>query len=127
MFDILRSTLKVALVDRLLGRKDNTVASRERLALLALISYCELVVCFAVVYASDLPMLRGAAGVLDALYFSVWTQLTISFGRPLPDGWLRPVAAAQGLLGLLFIAVIVARMIGTQRNLIALDDDPKAA
>ena len=120
--DIVRATLKVAVLDRISRRKYDLVASGERLVVIALLSYFELILCFAIIYASSLSALLGAHGVVDVLLFSVLTQLTISFGAPTPHGWLRLAAASQGLCGLYFVAVVIARMVGGQRDVKALDD-----
>lgn len=125
--DLVRAGLNTSLFDQATGRDDNRVESAPRLVLLAMLSYVELMVCFAVIYASHLQLLTQAdktpSSVVDAIYFSVLTQLTISFGSPLPDGWLRYVAALQACVGLLLVALIIARMMSSLRPLKSLDED----
>ena len=128
VLEMIRAATGTSLIDRLRGRADTVVASSERLVLLALVNYLELILCFAVFYSIHRALLlhpadATAATPLEALYFSVLTQLTISFGDPLPYQWLRYTAALQGLLGLLFIAVVIARIIGSQRQLRGLRDE----
>jgi hypothetical protein len=122
IIDILRATLKVILLDRVSIRRHDRVASRERLVLIALLGYLELVLCFAIIYGAGLAHLHGAHKMTDALYFSVLTQITISFGTLTPDSWLKIVAAAQAFCGLYFTVVIIARTVGSQQDLTAIDD-----
>lgn len=116
--DMLRATLNTTMMDRVAGRRDDRIASHARLVLLSVINYAELILCFSIVYASHLRLLSSRApfGVLDVVYFSAMTHLTISFGDPTPTVYLRPVAALQGLCGLLFIALVVARMVGALKS-----------
>ena len=83
-------------------------------------------VCFAIIYASHLNLLAPAdknpSRTADAIYFAVLAQLTISFGNPVPRGWLRYVAAAQGLCGLVLVVLIISRVMSSLPPLQALDD-----
>lgn len=126
VIDMLRAGISTALLDQTAGRPDNLVASPPRLVLLSVINYLELVVCFGLLYGSHMTLLQGdrPAGIAGALYFSLLTQLTISFGSPLPTEWLRYLAALQGLLGLLFIAVVIARMMSGLRPLEPVEKPP---
>ncbi len=110
--DIIQASVNVVLFDRIRGRKDNRVASQTRLATLAIMNYLEFIVCFAAIYATGLlGELEGASSPWDALYFSVLTQLTISFGDVLPVAAIRIAAPIQALSGLLFLVIIFARII----------------
>ncbi len=112
IIDIFQVSVNVALFDRVRERQDNKVASRARLTTLAIVNYLELIVCFATIYASGyLGELKGASTPWDALYFSVLTQLTVSFGDITPIGGLRVIAPIQALVGLLFLVLIFARVI----------------
>lgn len=115
--DIIQATVNVALFDYIRGRPDNKVASRTRLALLGILNYLELMICFSIVYASFMDSLVVQAHIprdavsWNALYFSVLTQLTISFGDVTPRGAFRAVAGLQALVGWAFIVLIFARTI----------------
>lgn len=117
--ELLRTTFNTVLLDRRSGRADNRVAIPERLVILAIVNYLELALCFATIYSISLanlvqPENLPTATSIDALYFSFLTQVTISFGDPVPIGGLRYVAAFQGIAGLFFIALVVGRTIGSQ-------------
>ena len=110
--NIVEASVNVALFDRFRGRQDDRVASRTRLVVLAVVNYIELIVCFAAIYASGfIGHLTNASTSWDALYFSVLTQLTVSFGDVLPSGGIRVAAPIQALGGLLFLVLIFARVI----------------
>ena len=55
--------------------------------------------------------LHGADRPITAFYFSVITQLTIGYGDVYPMGWMRVLAAAQGLIGAFFAIGVFARAI----------------
>lgn len=132
IIEIVQVTVNVTLFDRLSGRPDDGVASSTRVLTLAGINFVELLLCFAVVYASDYCLLKGAESPLDALYFSVITQLTIGYGEIFPTGWLRVVVATQGLVGLLFVLLVFGRFVASlpplrgilEENLNKLSDGP---
>lgn len=112
IIDIVQVSVNVALFDRIRGREDSKVASRMRLTALAILNYFKLILCFSAIYATGfIGELKGASTPWDALYFSVLTQLTISFGDVTPLGGFRVVAAIQALAGLLFLVLIFARVI----------------
>jgi len=48
---------------------------------------------------------------VTAFYFSIITQLTIGYGDVYATGWLRIIAAAQGLIGALFVIVVLGRAV----------------
>lgn len=115
--DIVQATVNVALFDYIRGRPDNKVASKTRLALLGMLNYLELMICFSIVYACCTESLVVQEHIpkdalsWNALYFSVLTQLTISFGDVTPKGAFRAVAGLQALVGWAFIVLIFARTI----------------
>ena len=127
IIDLVRVGLNTSLFDQVTGHGGDRVESAPRLVLLALIAYVELMACFAVIYLSHRGLLvqtdKAPTGALDAICFSVLTQMTISFGNPLPNGWLKYVAALQGFLGLLLVALIIARMMSSLRPLKSLDEN----
>jgi hypothetical protein len=88
------------------------VISTQRSLVLASINYLELMLWFGLVYALNYKSLHGADGPATAFYFSIITQLTIGYGDVSPEGWfLRIAAAAQGLIGALFVIAVLGRAI----------------
>jgi Ion channel len=107
IIDILQAIVNVTLFD------PEEVASIRRTLMLAGINFIELVVCFGVIYALNFDHLRNAGQPLTAFYFSVITQLTIGYGDVFPVGWLRIVAALQGLTGAFFVILVFGRIIAS--------------
>lgn len=102
----------------LMGERDmdgrGEPASVSRIIVLALVNYIELIVAFAVVYASvgralEQPIVEKASTMRDYLYFSGITQLTIGYGDCLPVGIARLFALVQALVGLALTVFIFAR------------------
>jgi hypothetical protein len=67
--------------------------------------------------------LVGAGKPVTGFYLSVITQLTIGYGDVYPTGWLRVVAAIQGLVGALFIILVIARLVASLRPIREFLDD----
>jgi hypothetical protein len=116
ILDIVQYAVNTTLFDGLSGRPDNCVASRARMIVLAGVNYIELCACFGIIYAAycanqNCCHLSGAGSPLTAFYFSIITQLTIGYGDVHPMGWLRIVAAAQGLIGTIFVVLVFARLV----------------
>jgi hypothetical protein len=85
---------------------------------LAIINYVELALCFGIIYGFNYGSLSDTAAQatqptqpIVGFYFSIITQLTIGYGDISPTGWLRAVAAVQGLLGAFFIILVFARLV----------------
>lgn len=87
------------------------ISSAVRTLVLSFLNYLELLICFGIVYVTMLEKLEGADGWLDAIYFSVVTQLTIGFGDIKPVGVARFVASAQGLVAVAFTILILGRIV----------------
>jgi hypothetical protein len=87
------------------------VISAVRTLTLAAINYVQLMLWFGLVYALNYQLLHGAGQPVTAFYFSVITQLTIGYGDVYAMGWLRIIAAAQGLIGALFVIVVLGRAV----------------
>ena len=82
-----------------LPRPSSTLPART--LVLGGINYVELSFCFGVIYALNYQSLQMASRPITAFYFSIITQLTIGYGDVSPKGWMRLVAATQGLIGAL--------------------------
>jgi len=123
--ELVRTGLNTSLFDQVTGRDDYSLASAPRLVLISLLAYLELTACFAIIYASHRELLiqanHSASTVADAIFFAALTQMTISFGVQHPTGWLRAVATVQAFVGLLLVALIIARMMSSLRPLKSLD------
>ena len=86
----------------------------QRSLVLAAINYVDLMLWFGLIYALNYQLLNGAGQPATAFYFSVITQLTIGNGDVSPTGWLRIIAAAQGLIGALFVIVVLGRAVSAR-------------
>jgi hypothetical protein len=102
------------------------VISTVRTLTLAAINYVQLMLWFGLVYALNYQNLIDQSHTLSAalwfqrpvpaepitaFYFSIITQLTIGYGDVYATGWLRTIAALQGLIGALFVIVVLARAV----------------
>jgi hypothetical protein len=95
------------------------VVDPVRTLVLAAINYVELMLWFGLIYALNYQSLvdqslgdhSAPAGPITAFYFSIITQLTIGYGDVYATGWLRIVAAAQGLIGALFVIAVLGRAV----------------
>jgi hypothetical protein len=103
------------------------VASHVQLVVFAFVNIVELYVCYGVVYAADYMRLHGSGQPATGFYLSVITQLTIGFGDVYPTGYLRAVAAAQGLLGLAFFILDFARVVASLPQLEETLQPPESA
>jgi Ion channel len=91
------------------------VISAVRTLTLAAINYVQLMLWFGLVYALNYQLLHGASQPATAFYFSIITQLTIGYGDVYPEGWLRIIAGAQGLIAALFVIVVLGRAVSAPR------------
>lgn len=113
VFDVTQAAINMNIFDRLRIRRVRThyVATLARTVVLSLWNFLELIVCFGVIYSANLCSLANATSPLDAYYFSAITQLTVGYGDIQPLSWLRPIAAVQGILGVIFALVVLSRLI----------------
>jgi hypothetical protein len=111
IIEVLQVTLNATVFDRYSGRPDDQVASTARMVVLAMVNFLELGASFGLIYSVFLQHLCGAHNAGDAFYFSAITQLTIGFGDIHPEGFLKPVVAAQGFAGVAFVLLVVARLV----------------
>ena len=117
IIEVIQVTVNATLFDALSGRPEELVSHRIRMIVLAGVNFVELWLCFGVIYAAGYLSLRGAGRPVTAFYFSIITQLTIGYGDVYPTGWLRVVAATQGLLGILFVILVFGRFIASLPNI----------
>ncbi len=101
-----------------------------RVIILSLVNYFEVMLWFAAVYAVSGKFNVGRLNSLDALYFSGATIFTIGYGDIAPLGGTRLLAILEVLIGLLVLAILVSRMLGSARVIEELcakmpPDDPK--
>jgi hypothetical protein len=110
------------IIERTMTVDFSDVVSTQRSLVLAAINYVELMLWFGLIYALNYQFLKGAGQPATAFYFSVITQLTIGYGDVFPTGWLRIIAAAQGLIGALFVIVVLGRAVSARSD----NNDPAA-
>ena len=115
IIEVVQVTVNAAIFDALSGRSDVRVASPERMIVLSALNFLELAACFGLIYAIHYNHLHGAGRPITGYYFSIITQLTIGYGDVYPTGWLRVVAAAQGLAGLSFVILVFSRFLASLR------------
>lgn len=122
--EIVQVVINVAVFDRISGRPDDKVASTARLLVLSFLNFIELCVCFGLIYAINLAHLKGAGQPATAFYLSTITQLTIGYGDVYPTGFLRVVAATQGIVSLVFLALVFGRFVATLPRIEGTLDSP---
>jgi hypothetical protein len=111
IIEIVQSASNLVLFDRLRGHR-NRVAVAERIVVILVINFFELILCFGVIYAHNKSLLVGTNTWYDPYYFSVVVQTTLGFGDILPKHGLQVVSAIQALIGTLFGVVLISRFIG---------------
>ncbi|MDP4199294.1 MAG: potassium channel family protein [Bacteroidota bacterium] len=112
VIDIAQANINLNVFDRLrFAETSHVTVSVTRNLILAAITYVELVVVFAVVYATMPLNIHGVAHLYDCLYFSMTTQLTVGYGDLHPVGVARYIATIQGMVGLFFSLLIMSRFV----------------
>jgi hypothetical protein len=110
--DIAQANINLNVFDRLrFAETSHVTVSVTRNLILAAITYVELVVVFAVVYATMPLNVHGVTHLYDCLYFSMSTQLTVGYGDLHPLGVARYVATVQGMIGFFFSLLIMSRFV----------------
>jgi hypothetical protein len=128
-FEIFQTVINVNLLDAFSLRQPgrNYVASLARMIILSLWNYMEIVICFAIYYASNIAHFNvsphgESIGRSAALYFSAVTQLTIGYGDIAPTELTRLVATLQGLTAFVIALFAVGRIVNLLPEFIAVPD-----
>lgn len=121
LIDILQVNVNMILFDGL-RFKQNLIAKYSRAIILLIWNYIELIIIFGYIYFVFKNNLCGYKSIIDTYYFSTITQLTIGYGDLHPIGWLKFISGIQGIIGTLFLVLIIAKVINLLPNLGNLDD-----
>lgn len=111
VLDIFQASVNMSVFDQLRTAERLLISSAVRTLVLSFLNYLELLVCFGLLYSTLQGSLIGSTGVMDDLYFSVVTQLTIGYGDIHPIGWARFVSVSQGLIAVAFTILIFGRIV----------------
>jgi hypothetical protein len=111
ILDIFQTMVNLSVFDQLRSRGKLMISNAVRTLVLSFLNYIELLVLFGILYTTINPLLVGSEGWLDALYFSIVTQLTIGYGDIRPIGAARVVTAMQGLIAVAFTILIFGRIV----------------
>lgn len=125
ILDIFQTSVNMSVFDQLRTDERLVISSAVRTLTLSFLNYLELIVCFGILYMTLPGLLVGASTNLDALYFSVVTQLTIGYGDVHPIGWARVVAVAQGLVSVAFTILILGRIVSVLPKIGSVMDQPR--
>ncbi len=114
IMEILHIAASILLFRRFRRSDTYTVVSARRALLINALNYFELIALFGALYATVLCQhLRPVIDTsMAALYFSTVTMTTLGYGDYLPiTGAARLTALLQSVIGILFIALFLGRVI----------------
>jgi hypothetical protein len=112
ILDIAQANINLNVFDRLrFVETSHVTVSVTRNLILAAITYVELVIVFAAVYATMPDNIKGLVHSYDCLYFSLTTQITVGYGDLHPVGIARYIGTLQGMIGLFFSLLIMSRFV----------------
>jgi len=112
------------------GSQEYSLGGYRRIIILALHNYLELIFWFTSFYLQSRALFNDPKGVLNSwlgtIYYSVVTITTLGYGDVTPcSDWTRFLVISQTLIGVFFIAVIVARFISYLPKPKTLDEKEK--
>ncbi len=111
VFNILQVTVNMTLFDHLRVSRRHSVSGITRTLVLTLWNYFEIIFAFGIVYSVIIDKIENASSPIDAYYFSAITQLTIGYGDLKPLEIARLIASIQGILGTIFISLVITRFV----------------
>ena len=115
--EIIQVTVNLVLFDSTNGRADGKSASLIRLIVLTFFNFIELIICYGLIYSTNLAELHCAFSPWSGYYVSIMTQLTNGYSDIYPIGWLRAVAAIQGLTSWIFMVIVFGRILSSMRTI----------
>jgi len=115
LFEVIQAYINILLFHRIrhpveLGRF--AIVSHTRTLLIGMLSYVEVGILFSFIYLAKPELIRPAlASAHSALYFSFVTLATLGYGDYVPLGNARGIAIAECLIGVFFVATLLARFV----------------
>lgn len=123
LIDIIQVNVNMILFDTVRTRGSMRITKYTRAIILILWNYFEIILIFGFLYLAHHELLDGYAKWTDSYYFSTITQLTIGYGDLSPTEGIRFVSAFQGLVGTLFLALIISKIISLAPELKEIDKE----
>lgn len=111
IIDIIQANFNISMFAQIRVKNDLFVLSSVRLLVLIVINYIELILCFGIIYMLYLDKFKDKTNILNGIYFSAITQLTIGYGDIQPLGLMKIVAVVQGLIGMLIVVLIIGKLL----------------
>ena len=122
LIDIIQVNVNMVLFDGLRFR-DNRMAKFSRTIIMLVWNYLELILIFGFFYLVNWRDLYNCHSISDAYYFSAISQLTIGYGDITPRHNLRFLAVFHGVIGTLFLILIVSKVVSLLPNVKSIGDD----
>src|SRR5438309_1950686 len=64
----------------------------------------------------DTPIASNLSGLLTSIYFSFVTATSVGYGDIVPVGWVRTLAVAEAVSGLLIFGAVVAKFVSRRQD-----------